>query len=142
MKTQSSCDDASDGADERLQTSLWEWLVALVGLCLVAATVAYLLYLSVGDADAPPAVELRVHSVLADRGVYLVRISAFNQGNATAAQLTVSGELTHNRGKKLETSRTTFDYLPAKSRREGGLYFSHDPRAHHLRLRAEGYQNP
>ena len=34
------------------------------------------------------------------------------------------------------------DYLPPGSEREGGLFFSRDPRRHEVRLRAKGYVDP
>ena len=41
-----------------------------------------------------------------------------------------------------ETAEATFDFLPARSRREGGLYFTNDPRIGALTLRAKGYADP
>jgi uncharacterized protein (TIGR02588 family) len=34
------------------------------------------------------------------------------------------------------------DYVPPRSSREGGLWFSRDPRAGRLTLRATGYAEP
>ena len=39
-------------------------------------------------------------------------------------------------------SEAVLDYVPAGSDREGGLWFSRDPRAGQLTLRAKGYADP
>ena len=41
-----------------------------------------------------------------------------------------------------ETSRVVFDYVPGHSVRQGGLFFTRDPRTGHLTLRARGYSAP
>jgi uncharacterized protein (TIGR02588 family) len=42
----------------------------------------------------------------------------------------------------VETSETTFDYVPSRSQREGGLVFTADPRGYALTLQAKGYIEP
>ena len=53
----------------------------------------------------------------------------------------VEGELAGPDGP-IETSEATMDYLPPGSEREGGLFFSRDPRRYEVRLRAKGYVDP
>ena len=42
----------------------------------------------------------------------------------------------------LEEAAAEFDYVPAGSVRQGGLFFSRDPTAHELQLRVRGYVEP
>ena len=72
---------------------------------------------------------------------YLVQFRAFNQGGAAAAELMIEGEATGPDGST-EASEAVLDYVPARSSREGGLWFSGDPRAGQLTLRATGYAEP
>ena len=51
---------------------------------------------------------------------------ARNTGGEAAAELGVEGSA--QIGGTVETSDTTFDFLPPDSVREGGLFFSGDPR--------------
>ena len=65
-------------------------------------------------------------TVLAAQRGYLVKIWVLNYGGSTATKLTVTGELKDQTGS-VETSAITFDYVPAHSQREGGLFFTRDP---------------
>jgi uncharacterized protein (TIGR02588 family) len=42
----------------------------------------------------------------------------------------------------VETSQATIDYLPQRSERRGGLFFTRNPEGLDLNLRAEGYSEP
>ena len=58
---------------------------------------------------------------------YLVRLHAVNEGGSTAEGVVIEGVL--RRGmEKAETSHTTLDFLPARSEKRGGLFFTLDPR--------------
>lgn len=65
-----------------------------------------------------------------------------NRGHMTGAGVSVSGVLLDAAGATVEESAVTFDFIAPRSREHGGLYFSADPRAYRLRLRAEGYADP
>ena len=41
-----------------------------------------------------------------------------------------------------QAARELFDYGPGHSARQGGLFFTRDPRTGHLSLRARGYSAP
>jgi uncharacterized protein (TIGR02588 family) len=134
---------AADGKPARTPSRLplVEWIVGGLGALLVGGTIAFLLYHALARDSTPPdvrVVEQRVF-VLQDR--YLVQFRAFNQGGAAAAQLTIEGELVGPDGTT-ETSDAVLDYVPARSSREGGLWFSADPRAGQLTVRATGYAEP
>jgi uncharacterized protein (TIGR02588 family) len=119
----------------------WMWALGLLGLALTLGSVGFLLYEAAAGDNSPPDVSVRVESVAQNRNGYLVRIRAVNEGGSTAAGLTVEGEL-FGGGRSVETSDTVIEYLPPHSEREVGLFFTTDPRAHELRLRAKGYEKP
>jgi uncharacterized protein (TIGR02588 family) len=118
-----------------------EWAIACVGLALVVGALGLLLHKAIWGEASPPEVTVRVVSVVPVQNGYLVRFHAVNQGGSTAEGVTIEGEL--RRGlERVETSQTTLDYLPARSERRGGLFFSHDPRQFDFQLRAFGYEEP
>jgi uncharacterized protein (TIGR02588 family) len=109
-----------DSLDKRIRakTPPLEWAIACVGLVLVAGVLGLLLYKAIEV--SPPEVTVRVISVVRVQNGYLVRFHAVNQGGSTAEGVIIEGEL--RRGtERTETSRTTLDYLPARSERRGGL---------------------
>lgn len=117
------------------------WGLGLLGFALSFGSVAFLLYEAAAGDASPPDVSVRVEAVAQNRNGYLVRFRAVNEGGSTAAGLTVEGELVSG-GQVAETSDTVVEYLPPHSEREGGLFFTRDPRAHELRRRAKGYEKP
>jgi uncharacterized protein (TIGR02588 family) len=120
---------------------LWEWGVAFLGLVLVVGVLGFMAYQAIAGDDSPPNVMVHIDAILPLDHNYLVQIRAINQGGSTAAQLTVEGELTDEKGR-VETSETVIDYVPSHSYRRGGLFFSQDPRKYPLQLRAKGYAEP
>jgi uncharacterized protein (TIGR02588 family) len=117
------------------------WGIALIGLALVMGSIAFMLYEAAAGDTSPPDVTLEVDSVLTTRNGYLVEFRAINNGGSTAEGLTVEGTL-QNGTTSVETSNTTIEYVPSHSEREGGLYFTLDPRHYRLQLRAKGYEKP
>lgn len=132
----SQVDPSESGAQ---RNSVLEYLVAGVGVVLVGAAVGFMVFKALTDSGAPPLVQLRVLEVTASSGGYLVRIEARNTGDEAAAELGVEG--TAQLGGTPQTSSATFDFLPPDSVREGGLFFSGDPRGS-LTLRVLGYREP
>lgn len=130
----------ADKARAGTRNSGLEWVVAGLGLALVAFTVSFMLFQTFSGGDLPPQVTLRVLETKRSGDGFLVLIEAHNIGDEAAAELGVEGTVTRG-GKTVETSETTFDFLPAESVREGGLFFSEDPRGS-LSLRALGFREP
>lgn len=132
---------SSDGAgDARERISVFEWLVAGLGLVLVLGTIGVLLADARADGPRAPAIAVRADSVTVAGDRFLVHFTARNDGRETAADVGIAGALIA--GDSTETSRATLDYLPGRSERRGGLTFAADPRRGTLRLWAEGYQEP
>jgi uncharacterized protein (TIGR02588 family) len=120
---------------------LWMWGIAFLGLALVLGSIAFLLYEAATGDSSPPDVTVRVDSILLTRNGFLVKFRAINEGGSTAEGLTVEGEL-RNGTESVEVSNTTIEYVPSHSEREGGLFFTVDPRRYELQLRAKGYEKP
>jgi uncharacterized protein (TIGR02588 family) len=128
-------------AEAKRPIPVTEWIVAGLGAVLVAGTVGWLVWLATTRDETPPDVRVVVGQVVELRSGWLVTFRAVNAGGQAAAELLVEGELAGPDGP-VETSEATIDYLPPRSEREGGLFFSRDPRQHDVRLRAEGYVQP
>lgn len=134
--------DVADRSQQALETtSPLEWVIAGLGGLLVAAALAYMVIFAISEPERPPAVTLSVTSVTTTPGGYLVSFRAANIGGGTAAGLQISGELREG-GAVVETSQANIDYLPQRSERRGGLFFTRDPEDLALSLRAEGYSEP
>ena len=132
--------DRKDG--ERLdEAPAWMWAIAALGFALVAGSIGFMLYEAAAGDSPPPQVTLRVESILPRGSGYLVEFRAVNEGGSTAEGVTVEGSLRRD-GTVLETSDTVIEFVPAHSEREGGLFFTSDPRASELELRAKGYEKP
>jgi uncharacterized protein (TIGR02588 family) len=120
---------------------IWEWIVAGFGFILVAGVIGFLLFEALSGNRLPPDVKLSVASVVQTRNGYLVRITAVNQGGMTAEGVIVEAEL-RSGTEPLERSRTTIDYLPPRSEKRLGLFFTRDPRQFQLAVRSLGYEEP
>jgi uncharacterized protein (TIGR02588 family) len=112
-----------------------------MGALLVAAAIAYLVHQALWRDETPPDVRLAVERVLRLQEGYLVEFRATNRGAQAAQELVVEGTLA-GPGNVAEMAEMTFDYLPPNSYREGGLFFTGDPRRGELRLRTKGYARP
>lgn len=119
----------------------WSWLVAIVGLALVAGSAGFMLYrVFAGDAS-PPQFVIDADEVVAHESGYLVPIRVTNRGGSTAAALVVEGVLKED-STTMEASTVTIGYVPAGSQRRAGLVFARDPRKFELQIRAKGFEQP
>ena len=119
----------------------WMWGIGLLGLLLVLGSIGFALYeAAIGD-SSPPNVTVEVEEIVRLENGFLVEFRVVNQGGTTAAGLTVEGEL-RNGTEIVETSDTTIEYVPSRSERSGGLFFTRDPGQYELELRAKGYEMP
>jgi uncharacterized protein (TIGR02588 family) len=119
-----------------------EWIVATVGLILVAGAICFMLYQAITQDSSPPGFSVRVDSITTnDGGGHLVKFRIKNSGETAAAAVNVKGEL--KRGdENVEDSSVTLTYVPSNSEREGGILFSENPNEYQLKLRVEGYEKP
>ena len=119
----------------------WIWGIALLGLVFVLGSIMFMLYEAAAGDSSPPDVTVRIEEILPTETGFLVTFRVINEGGSAAEGLTVEGEL-RSGTERVETSDTTFEYVPSHSEREGGLFFTLDPRQYELQLRAKGYENP
>ena len=122
-------------------TSKWEWASGGLGLALVVGMVGFIGFNALTTDPFVPTITLDHLGTERTPGGHVVKFRARNSGAATAAALTISGEL-YDGSTLLESSEATIDYLPPRARRHGGLIFQNDPSAHDLRLEARGYVDP
>jgi uncharacterized protein (TIGR02588 family) len=118
-----------------------EWIIGAIGLLIVLSAVGLLMYEAIGGDKSPPDVKLTVETMEQLRNGYLVKVRAVNEGGEPAARVAIEVELL-NDGEIVESGETQFEYLPAHSKREAGVFFTRDPRQGELRLKARGYEEP
>jgi uncharacterized protein (TIGR02588 family) len=118
-----------------------EWVASGTGLILAIGLFGLLAWEAISDTGAAPVVTVKVESVSAVEGGYRVMFRARNATQAAAAQVEIEGILS-GAGNEKETSRALFDYVPGRSEREGGLFFTRDPASGSLVLRAVGFARP
>lgn len=116
-----------------------QWAASAVGALLLVAVVGFLLAEAAGE-DTGPAVTVDVQEIVRTAGGYRVDVRVRNDGGQAAAAVVVRGELVADTMR--ETSDFTLDYVPAHSEREGGLFFTADPRAGRLAVKAVGFVRP
>lgn len=127
-----------------LNTPMWEKVLGLLGLLLLCIGFIYLGWNALSEQQLPPEIVLSVKEVNDLEQGYLVQIEVVNTGSQSVAGLHFEGSLlvdNINRNST-EISNATLDYVPARSKKSAGLYFSNDPRVGILTLRALGYQTP
>jgi uncharacterized protein (TIGR02588 family) len=118
-----------------------EWTVAAFGLLIVLATLGVLTYQALGAGESPADIVNRVVAVRPVTGGHLVQVEVRNNGGETTAGLIVKGTLKQGE-RDVETSEVTLNYVPGRSTREAGLFFTENPQRYRLELRALGYQEP
>lgn len=126
---------------EQQGTPWLEWTASGLGLILAVGGIGYILWEGVTSGGQPPAVQVEVQTIVDRQLGYIVEIRATNRSGNTAAGVVIEGEIKRG-GQTVETSETTFDYIPGRSERRGGLYFENDPRQMELTVRPKGYTEP
>ena len=132
---------AADSAKHAPDIPALEWICAAIGFALVAGTIGFVAWKGLAGNGLPPQLSFQVKTIVEAPNGYLVEVRALNSGEETAADVKVEGELRGPSGS-VETSETSFKYLPPRSARSGGLYFTHDPRTLEMTIRAKGYEAP
>ena len=121
---------------------LIEWVSAALGLVITAAMFGFLAVEAIRQRDGvPPVLDVAATGLTAASGRYIVEVQVTNGSRKTGAAVEVEGTLMRGRAT-VETSSATFDYVPGKSYRQGGLVFTNDPRRFQLVLRVKGYERP
>lgn len=141
----SRVNDGSRGSDEAEHappTSPLEWVVAGLGVLLIAAMIVYMVQYALKEhSSVPGEMDVTVMETRTGGLGHTVRFQIRNRTAATAATLIVRGELRSD-DRVVETAEAQFDYLPPYSERFGGLIFQHDPARYELRIAPTGYSEP
>lgn len=147
-KTKERGEGAGAGEEEggrpggrKQQPSRVEWVVGIACTVVVLTAVGYLFHQALIGPSLPPMVAVQVERVLPMPGGYLVEIRAVNEGSSTASDLMVEGALMRDT-TVVEKSNATLDFVPAGTARDGGLFFTRDPRQYRLEVRPTGYDRP
>lgn len=136
-----SADSGGSGKRAQSGTSPAEWAVAAASSMLVLGAMGYMLFEALTDSSTPPAIVVEAGSVTRIPSGYVVQFRARNHGQQTAQELRVEGTLRGDSGT-VETASATIDFVPAEAVREGGLFFSADPRRYQLTIEPKGYSKP
>lgn len=123
------------------RTPWLEWTASGIGLILALATFGAIAWQGWTAGQDLPEVTVAVDTVTPVEGGFRVVVRARNVSGAAAAQVVIEGALTGGEGDP-EVSRILFDYVPGHSDREGGLFFTRDPRSNRFKVRAAGYVRP
>lgn len=120
---------------------LLEWVVGGVGAAIFVGILAILISNAMSGAERAPSIRTQVTGIEPVAQGYVVRFTAVNDGDVTAAQVRLEATLETGAGAS-ESREMTFDYLPPHSERRGGFLFVADPRTGRLSIEADGYADP
>lgn len=121
-----------------------EWLVGAIASLLVLGGIGILFYDEWGSPSLSPFLAVRPTRIVAQpEGGYVVEFVAANGGSVTARGLTIEGRLLElEGGEEVGKSTATLTWVPPRAERNGGLFFSHDPRRYRLEIKPGGYERP
>lgn len=118
-----------------------EWLLGIVGLALLAASVGYLTYQGLANPSEPGALVVNVLDIQTVGDGHVVKFSVRNEGGENLSHLHLIARLSDGE-REVEAAQAFIDYLPARSEQRGGVYLRNDPRRHTLRIDPAGYMEP
>lgn len=113
-----------------------EWISLGISLTLLTGVMATVVSLWLNPSRKPAEFTVERGEVRAANNHYYLPVTVKNEGDATAAQVTVEGTLDAAK----EVAATTFDFVPARSNSEGVLIFSQEPTD--AMIRVISYQEP
>ena len=120
---------------------IWEWIVGGIGFLMVAAVIGFLAHQALEGDPTAPDIRLSVTAVRATTDGYLVNVAVTNHGSSTAQGVILEGVL-RSGAEPVEQSQTTIEYLPPRSEKQAGLFFTRDPRQFKFEVRPLGYEEP
>ena len=132
---------AKEDSVEKKARNTVEWVIASLGLVVLALALGFILYQAINKVSGPPRLSVSVESIERSVDGYRVDFIVTNSGPETAASVVIEGELSKG-GQSVETSNATLAYAPASSTRRGGIYFTKDPNQYELKIRAAGFEKP
>ncbi len=131
---------AGSSAEEK--TPHWiEWVTGTVSTALVLLMIGLISWEALTDKGVPPDLSVSLTNLSALDNGHRVAFDIANRSTATAADVTVRGEII-DAGDVLEETEVTFDYVAAESKSSGAFLFDRDPGMHELKIRVLGYTDP
>jgi uncharacterized protein (TIGR02588 family) len=118
-----------------------EWSVFALSALIVAATLGYLVWTALTQHRSDPELRVVTGSPSARGGVHRVPVLVQNAGNETAKNVKVEVVLLRG-GREVEGAELNLLFVPRRSRHEGWVAFSEDPRGGTIRARAVSYERP
>lgn len=117
---------------------LLEWVSAALGLAIAVGLLGIIgrEALVHGDGGDVPILAAQIEGIESTPSGYVARIAVTNSSGQTAARVELEGKAGG------ETSHASIDYVPGRSRAEGGLLFQDDPRQGGVTVRVTGFQLP
>jgi uncharacterized protein (TIGR02588 family) len=118
-----------------------EWVTGLLSAVLVIGMIAWVAWEALTEEDRPPEFAVTVTERKMVEGGYRVSFEVANTAPQTASAVVVRGEILRD-GQAVEEEDVTFDYVPARSKTKGAVFFSRDPGTDDIRVRTIGYATP
>jgi uncharacterized protein (TIGR02588 family) len=134
---------AKDSLKTRLKKITFvEWLISSTGTVVFLLTLLFVLYNALFGNGSPPDIKLKIIWVQQNGADYLITIEVANKGDATVEGLEVEATLVDENNSEVEKGTTTFDYVPGRSGRKGGIFFRNNPDKYKIELRPLGFEEP
>lgn len=119
---------------------LAERIIGAVSAAVILGLMAFLGVRALANNGTPPDIVVELRGVTQVGAGWLVEVEATNLGSSAATDVEIEGEMPAPGGS--ERRSVVLEYVPPRSTRRGGLYFTGDPRTRPLTLRALGYRSP
>lgn len=127
---------SSERENEENPIPVPEWIVAGLGLTLVCLALFFLLYKAFFLDDGDPELKFKVESIVPQDGGALILAEVSNTGGTTVSALQIIGFAGD------EEHEVEIDFLPARSSRKFGMFFSKVPESDDVKFSPGGYQEP
>lgn len=119
----------------------FEWAVGAVAFVIVVVLLGYLLGLGTASGRQPPHFSITAGDVVRVGTGYQMQVVVTNEGDETAADVTLRAVLHRDAGEEARELR--FDFVPQRSTRRGTLIFEQDPGSRSaVRLSVSSYVEP
>jgi uncharacterized protein (TIGR02588 family) len=119
---------------------LAERIIGALSAAVILGLMVFLGARALANNGTPPDIVVELRGVTQVGAGWLVEVEATNLGSSAATDLEIEGEMPAPGGS--ERRSVVLEYVPPRSSRRGGLYFTGDPRTRPLTLRALGYRSP
>jgi uncharacterized protein (TIGR02588 family) len=123
------------------QVARLEWIVAGLGALLAAGVLGVLVQEALTYEEGPPVIVAAIEDVTRTEAGHVVRFTAQNRGDTTAAEVTMAATLKEG-DRVVEEAEVTLDYVARKSSRKAGVVFERDPASATIEIKARSFRKP